>query len=189
MSRPFYTLTVDDVGKPTIRAFNRTWLVIGFIGRIMERDIGKRVYEVYPAGGGLSILQVENDEQLAERLGVSVLPAGESSRLAYTVMHERFPTQYDHPEINVCRQAVTATGNDDGVHWEFTVRWHPVGGDIAPRIEMFDDSWQAFLEVPQLFVALGENADTRVPPRPGDSLTVERLTTLLDRLGFVRRRR
>lgn len=182
-TRPYYTLTADDVGKPTIHAFGHTWLVMNFMGRVLDRDIGKRVYEL----GG--ILSVENDEQLAARLGTSVLPAGESSRLTYIVMHEAFPKQYNEHEVNIARQAVTDEGHDDGVHWEFHVRWMTVGGDSVPRIEMFDDAWQAFLEVPQLFVALGENADTVVPPRRGDSLTVERLTTLLDRLGFVRRRR
>lgn len=59
--RPFYTLTTEDVGRPTLRIFGRTWLVSGFIGRILPGDVGKRVYLV----GG--ILQVENDEQRAAR--------------------------------------------------------------------------------------------------------------------------
>lgn len=61
MSR-YYTITSRDIGKPTIRAFGRTWSVSDFIGRILSIDVGKRVYE---RGG---ILQVENQEQLEARL-------------------------------------------------------------------------------------------------------------------------
>lgn len=57
MSGKYYVLTSDDVDKPTIRAFGRTWLVSDFIGRVMRQDVGKRVYLVG------DILQVENNEQ------------------------------------------------------------------------------------------------------------------------------
>lgn len=60
--RPFYEITPSDVSRPTIRAFGKTWLVVNFIGRILPGDVGKRVYQFR------DILQVENDEQRAERL-------------------------------------------------------------------------------------------------------------------------
>ena len=66
----FYALQLTDVNKPTIQCFGRTWLVANFLGRVLPRDVGKRVYR---RG---AILQVENDEQrearraeLAARLG------------------------------------------------------------------------------------------------------------------------
>lgn len=61
-SRPFYTITADDINSPTIRAFNRVWLVSDFIGRVLSQDVGKRVYLVH------GVLQVE--EQLQERTHV-----------------------------------------------------------------------------------------------------------------------
>jgi len=61
-SATFYTITAADVGRATIDAFGRSWLVSGFIGHIGTYDIGKRVYQVG------DVLQVENDAQRDERL-------------------------------------------------------------------------------------------------------------------------
>lgn len=55
--RLHYALTTEDVGQPIIHAFGQTWMVDGFIGKILPGDVGKRVYIVG------EILQVENDEQ------------------------------------------------------------------------------------------------------------------------------
>lgn len=57
----YYTLTRADVGKPHIAAFGQTWPVNGFLGRVMNFDVGKRVY----LRGG--VLQVENAEQYEAR--------------------------------------------------------------------------------------------------------------------------
>ncbi len=62
-----YTLTTEDVGKAHLRAFGQVWPVSGFIGRILPRDVGKRVYVRGNTVGG-QILQVENDEQRAARI-------------------------------------------------------------------------------------------------------------------------
>lgn len=51
-----------DVGKALFKAFDRTWAVTAFIGRIMKQDVGKRVY----LRGG--VLQVESDAQRSARL-------------------------------------------------------------------------------------------------------------------------
>ena len=64
----FYTLAAFDVHKPWISAFGRTWPVSGFIGRVLLRDVGKRVYHVD------GILQVENDEQRDARVRQEVAP-------------------------------------------------------------------------------------------------------------------
>ena len=58
----WYELGEKDVGKPTIRAFGRTWPVEDFIGEVRTGDVGKRVVR---RGG---VLQVENEEQRFERL-------------------------------------------------------------------------------------------------------------------------
>lgn len=59
----FYEIRPQDVGRPTIHFHGRAWPVSNFIGRILPSDIGKRVYR---RG---DILQVENDEQHAARVG------------------------------------------------------------------------------------------------------------------------
>lgn len=60
--RDFYTITEADVGRPLLKAFGRVWPVSGFIGQILEQDIGKRVYNFG------DFLQVENNEQRDGRL-------------------------------------------------------------------------------------------------------------------------
>jgi uncharacterized protein affecting Mg2+/Co2+ transport len=61
----FYELTAHDVGRATISAFGRSWLVTDFMGRVLPRDVGKRVYL------RVDILQVENDQQRDSRIGIT----------------------------------------------------------------------------------------------------------------------
>lgn len=61
MPESFYTISRFDIGRPTIRAFGRVWRTSGFIGRILPRDVGKRVYMLRDD------VQVENDEQFNRR--------------------------------------------------------------------------------------------------------------------------
>lgn len=72
----FYTIRATDVGKRTILAFGQRWPVEDFIGRILKRDVGKRVYSFG------DYLQVENDEQLRRRLGPTKNPTRKSTRKA-----------------------------------------------------------------------------------------------------------
>ena len=58
----YYTITKDDVNKPTIRAFGRVVTVGGFLGRILPGDVGKRLYQRD------GVIQAENEEQRDERL-------------------------------------------------------------------------------------------------------------------------
>lgn len=58
---PYYTLAPDDVGRSTLHAYGRTWMVSSFMGRVLPGDVGKRVYLVG------DVLQVENDEQRSAR--------------------------------------------------------------------------------------------------------------------------
>jgi hypothetical protein len=57
----------EDVGQMLFYAFGREWRTADFIGRIMEQDVGKRVYKI-KLGPHDYILQVENDQQLEYRL-------------------------------------------------------------------------------------------------------------------------
>lgn len=63
-----YTLAASDVGKSTITAFGRKWLVVNFIGNVQSRDIGKRVYLQTDNAGVEDYLAVENDEQYNARM-------------------------------------------------------------------------------------------------------------------------
>ena len=65
----YYVITPADVGKATLHAFGRTWPVVDFMGRILPRDVGKRVTMRRDNADVSSFPQVENDEQLRARLG------------------------------------------------------------------------------------------------------------------------
>lgn len=65
----YYTLTQEDVGKPTLRAFGQSWPVVDFIGRVLPRDVGKRVVKVRDDADVADFLQVESAKQRDERLG------------------------------------------------------------------------------------------------------------------------
>ena len=56
------TIKPEHVGRSSVRLCGRTWQTSAWIGRILSQDVGKRVYL---AG---DVLQVENDQQRAERL-------------------------------------------------------------------------------------------------------------------------
>jgi len=62
----YYVIAEADVGQPCIRAFGQTWTVHDFLGRVMQQDVGKRVYRV-ACNCGRGFLQVENAAQLAAR--------------------------------------------------------------------------------------------------------------------------
>lgn len=73
----FYELQASDVGRYQIKAFGRSWLTSGFIGRVLPGDVGKRVY----LRG--DILQVENDAQRDKRVAreATTPPARETWRV------------------------------------------------------------------------------------------------------------
>lgn len=95
--------------------------------------------------------------------------------LAYTVMHEawyrhRTPAD-DKPELNI-----SATSHGGGVAWEFHVNEHELGlRSPSLQLHMFDDSWSAFVQLPELFAALAA----------GEVATLTDLRGLLDKLGAV----
>jgi hypothetical protein len=72
-----YTISRFDIGRPTIRAFGKVWLTQNFIGRILPRDVGKKVC----LRG--DILQVENDEQFNRRSAATGLSRFNDTRHRY----------------------------------------------------------------------------------------------------------
>jgi hypothetical protein len=91
----YYTLKVTDVGRPWVKLFGRTWMCSNFIGRIMKRDIGKRVY----LRG--DILQVENDEQRDERLKEKPVPC-DCTMQTYGVRHLGPCSPWDELPVDYC---------------------------------------------------------------------------------------
>lgn len=67
----WYEIAGSDIGRHTIEAFGRKWDVQDFMGRIMPRDVGKRVYRTRTNDRMGYVLQVENDEQFAARLAAA----------------------------------------------------------------------------------------------------------------------
>lgn len=91
---------------------------------------------------------------------------------AYVVNHEAWyhqhlPAQMQDQSINV--QSASTGG---GVAWEFEVERVP---DIGIRLGMFDDSWDAFTEYPDLFREL---------QALGKGTNLDEIRDVLDRLGF-----
>lgn len=65
--REFYTIQETDVGRPNIRAFGRMCAIQGVMGRIMIRDVGKRIYQTWDNAHHTQILEVESREQFEKR--------------------------------------------------------------------------------------------------------------------------
>jgi len=85
-------------------------------------------------------------------------------------------------ERNVTEEVTVSREGEDG--WEFLVTWHDLSRGRPPfaRVEIFDDAWAAFAEVPELFADL---ATAAASVGDGPSLTVAEVRILLERLGFV----
>lgn len=66
----FFEIKPEHVGKGYTQAFDRTWQVACFIGRIFASDVGKYVF----LRG--DVLQVESDEQRARRLATALKDGG-----------------------------------------------------------------------------------------------------------------
>ena len=64
MTRYKMTITAEHVRNPHALGARDFFPLIQCMGRLLPRDVGKRVYDC-----GNGVWQVENDEQLARRLG------------------------------------------------------------------------------------------------------------------------
>ena len=136
--------------------------------------------ERFPLGPNERGLDRAPDQQDARRECGMSMPAG--THLAYIVSHETWYHRADHVtrqggetgrDLNV---AASAKGTGGGVAWEFMVREYRLIDDLVLHVEMFDDSWAAFTQVPELFTALASQEH---------GLTLEGLRGLLDGLGAV----
>lgn len=100
-------------------------------------------------------------------------PAGH--RYAYIVWDEQWHAREPEHRIVIARES-----DQGGAAWEFNIVSHAdrlrrIQSGTYLRVEIFDDAWQAFTEIPELFAALAE----RKPP------TLDALRGLLDELGLV----
>jgi hypothetical protein len=69
----------------------------------------------------------------------------EQPRLGYVIFHEAW--YYDACRVTGSREFEVDLGMNyrtGGCEWECVIRWHDLGGRLIPRLEMFQDSWQAF---------------------------------------------
>jgi hypothetical protein len=92
--------------------------------------------------------------------------------LAYIVSHEAWYWNAlgstEKPHLNV--QAAAYGG---GVAWEFDVSEYHLGGKPCTRIQMFDDAYESFAQIPEFFILMREH-------RPG---TLREVRGILDGLG------
>lgn len=56
-------------------------------------------------------------------------------------------------------QVVLGSPDRQGCDYEFAIRWHNLGRQVAPRIEVFDDAWLAFAECADLFAWFATKAN------------------------------
>ena len=66
MRKYSHEIQPEDVGKDVLQLDNHPVRVCDFIGQILPRDVGKRIYRVG------DIYQVENDKQKWARLGEAI---------------------------------------------------------------------------------------------------------------------
>lgn len=109
-----------------------------------------------------------------------------TTRLNYAVSGEAWYARDNADlvdELRVGRDSYTADGHDDGCCWEFTIRLHHLGTSTALRVEMFNDSWIAYTEVPALFAALATMSTHAV----GDNRqwTLADIVKVLNECGFT----
>lgn len=90
------------------------------------------------------------------------------TREAWYAQHAAIPGDYNVMMIGLY-------GVTGGCRWEFAVDREPLEFGTL-RIGVYDEAWQAFGIIPEVFAALGENL--------GRGALVEEVTELLDGFGF-----
>lgn len=103
----------------------------------------------------------------------------EGTHPIYTLVHEAWYARAQSPSgTETGREiVVTAATAEDGCVWEFMITEHDLRGP-ALRVGVFDDAWDAFTQMPELFTALAEL---------GPRVTLDQVVALLNRLGFTDR--
>lgn len=62
---------------------------------------------------------------------------------------------------------------DAGTSGEFAVRWSPLGKEIVPRLEVFDDAWGVLAQWKDLLDAMGEEDSKNIPPAAFCQMLIE----------------
>lgn len=76
-------------------------------------------------------------------------------------------------ELDEVRIGVDWVEPEDGCEYEFLIKWNPIG----PRIEMYDDAWQALRDMPDVMSWLADHDD--------EHPTAEAVCEALLAMGFV----
>ena len=63
-------------------------------------------------------------------------------------------------------------GEDNGTTGEFEISWIPLSGKSTPQIRLFDDAWQLFTKMPELFQALSSMAGIDATPNEIESMLI-----------------
>lgn len=93
-----------------------------------------------------------------------------------------YPTTPDRvvDEVNV---VIGALPDGGGCRYEFSVKWILLGGRPSPELCMFDDSWDAFDEVPEIFKYLTRKSTAG--RRERGSISPEDFCKFLLSIGFI----
>lgn len=94
----------------------------------------------------------------------------EGTRLAYVVTHEAWYYRDGKPSVTVM-----AAAGGGGVAWEFAVEEFRFRGEPATQVQVFEDAYAAFAQLPEFFGALAA----------GEGTTLADVIKLLDLLGAV----
>ncbi|HCT78572.1 MAG TPA: hypothetical protein DGT23_18725 [Micromonosporaceae bacterium] len=109
-------------------------------------------------------------------------PMPEGTHLAYTVCREGeqwVVAPNSRPHGNNAFIEIRASNRERLLPWEFDVVEDDLGGETALRIHMYDDAWQAFTQIPDLFAAFAALAANDTEMSLGDVIE------LLKSLGAV----
>jgi hypothetical protein len=110
-----------------------------------------------------------------------------NTQLCFTVYHEAWYWKTAGLpnvvyEIGVHRQYVEPDADAGCIEWEFTLRWETYGSEVRPRphlgVQIFDDAFEAFADVPQLFTELAKVGVNAGEPSPEPHVIEEILMTL-----------
>lgn len=74
---------------------------------------------------------------------------------------------------------------EGGCRYEFSLKWYALGGGHPPQLQIFDDAWDVFAEIPELFQMLSEHSTTWPERRGSSSMTPDEFCEELKSLGFI----
>lgn len=101
----------------------------------------------------------------------------------YTVFSRAYWREALKPLHNGPEEIYLALRNSDGItRAEFSIRWVPLGnGEVAPKLNIFDEYWWVFVEAPDLFFYLSKISEKGFLPLDESR---SRVIEVLERAGF-----